>query len=501
MTAAFAEPVTDRGFAAELLARLAQDRDRIILMRRGRAVLAGELLDRAGLAAGQLAVACDALGPHPRIGLMLHDNLETLGFAVGCWLIGAEVHYLDYRVPMAAVAELARRDGCAMVVTRRHPPSQAGFLVTSGIDPEQTAPEILVAARLRVSAALARPVPALAPAEVLSSSGVSGPPRLYPVTQGGMLKGMVAFGRNGRRGEWGSALLAMNLAFGGARAVCWRNLLAGRLLVLLDLVFSTPELDRALADPLIEECTLPPVLIRALVRHHLAEGAADGQPRYPHLKKLQSIGGPASAREKLEAWQHLSRRFVITYSSTETGVVSRLEGEDLLHAPDSCGKPLAGRCVEILGPDGTPLPRGQTGLIRVTLPTPANGHRHVFPGDLGWLDDEGFLHVSGRGDGIICRKGESFSAATIEETILNDQDLRDAAVLALPGATGDDGILFALHPVAGADRDALVARILARLPALRRPDAIMFAEPGDITAGGKIRRAAMLARHLAQPGG
>ena len=87
---------------------------------------------------------------------------------------------------------------------------------------------------------------------------------------------------------------------------------------------------------------------------------------------------------------------------------------------------------------------------------------------------------------------------TIEAQLLQDDGLIDAAVLVLPGETGDDGILFALHPAEGVERVVLVERLVARLPALRRPDAVIFTAEGDTTAGGKIRRARLRDRYLAQ---
>ena len=487
------------GFAAALLTQLVSDPGRIVLRRRQRDIPAQELLDRAGLAAGHIAAALPPGAMAPRVGLMLGDNLDAIAAAIGCWLVGAEVHYLDHRIPAPEVAAVAGRDQCDLLLSHRRLPAggDISWVVLPGLDPAKAAPGLVEAGRGRIVQALTSALSADAPAEVATSSGVSGPPRLYPVDQGAMLKNITNITGNGRRGDWGTALVALNLCFGGARVVCWRNLLAGRMLVLMDLMFSTTELDRALQDPQVQECTLPPVLIRALVRHHQTTGDCSA-PRYPHLVKLQSIGGPASAEEKLAACELLSPRYLITYSSTETGIIARLEGEDLRLAPGSSGRVLPGREIEIVGPEGTPLPPCEIGLIRVRRPLAPPDRQYAIPGDLGWLDGTGFLFVTGRGDGIICRRGENFAASTIEAQLLQDDGLIDAAVLVLPGETGDDGILFALHPAEGVERVVLVERLVARLPALRRPDAVIFTAEGDTTAGGKIRRARLRDRCLAQ---
>lgn len=213
------------GFAAALLTQLASDPGRIVLRRRQRDIPAQELLDRAGLAAGHIAVALPPGAQSPRVGLMLGDNLDTIAAAIGSWLVGAEVHYLDHRIPAPEVAAVARRDQCDLLLLHRRLPAggDISWVVPPGLDPAKAAPGLVEAGRGRIVQVLTSPLSADAPAEVDTSSGVSGPPRLYPADQGAILKNITNITGNGRRGDWGAALVAQGWSAGATCLLvgCW----------------------------------------------------------------------------------------------------------------------------------------------------------------------------------------------------------------------------------------------------------------------------------------
>ena len=485
-------------YAEALLAGLTSRADQPVIWRGGTAITGQDFLDMIGLAATAIAPLLPppaASGAPHRIGLMLHDNPSTIAAAVGAWLVGALPVILDHRQSLSELQLAVTSQTMALVLTRqkRLIGSLAQIKPFADLTPAAAPDATLAEARARIAEALRTPPAPDTLAEVITSSGVSGPPKYYPNSQKQLLAGALATAGNSHRGAWGAALSAISVVFGGARLIWWRNLLFGKPIFAMDLLFSAAELDRALSDPRVEECTLPPVLIRSLLRH--AESHPGPIPRYPHLKKLQSIGGPAPAEEKLAAHHQLTHQYAMTYSSTETGVVTRIEGADLLARPESCGRARDGVVLQIIGEDERILGQGEVGRIRVDWPkSGASG----WPGDRGWLDAERFLYIAGRGDGILCRNGVNFWAGAIETRLISDPDLLDAAVIALPGGTGDDGILLALRLAPRAELAPLLARLRARLATHERPDVVMVAEDDDMTPGGKIMRARLLARHNAR---
>jgi len=224
-------------------------------------------------------------------------------------------------------------------------------------------------------------------------------------------------------------------------------------------------------------------------------------PRYPHLLKLQSIGGPALAEDKLAAQARLCPGYLMTYSSTETGVLSQITGADLRRKPASCGRVSlpSGARLEIVDRDGTPLPTGRTGRIRLTHHAQdGDTPRQDFPGDEGWLDDEGFLFIAGRGAGIICRNGVNFSAEVLEAKLMASGLLRAVAVLPLRAEAGDDALAIAVLPL-DAGASGIGPALRRHLVSHEQPEHLIRLAPADLTAGGKIPRAALTRRLRAAP--
>ncbi|WP_225029804.1 class I adenylate-forming enzyme family protein [Xinfangfangia pollutisoli] len=464
------------GYYAALREVLLNDPDRVVVWRRDQPITAGAFLQGAANMAGWLAGCGHAAGD--RLGLALHDNLHTIQMTLACWMLDAEPMILDHRLTREDLPAWQQRYKLRGVIS-----GQARLADLPGIRlfpgpaqlPQTPLPPLPVGS------------PADRRADFITSSGVSGPPKVGAHTQASMLAAVRDMIEDERRGVWGAALSVISVAFGGARYFWWRNLLAGVPVHVMDLLFSIEALDAALLDPRIEDCTLPPNLIRALADHAEKMGATT--QRYPHIRKLQSIGGPARAEDKLRAYHLLTTGYVMTYSSTETGLLTRIEGADLLAHPDSCGRILPGLEVQIVDAEDRPCGVGTVGRIRLhRAGKPGEEASYAYPGDLGWFDAAGFLYIAARGEGIICRNGENFSAAVLEARLLDLPWLRDVAVIRVPGRDdNDDAILLALD--AGETPVAQIRRQLRqRLIAREYPTGIWMLKPEDYTAGGKIQR-------------
>lgn len=113
------------------------------------------------------------------------------------------------------------------------------------------------------------------------------------------------------------------------------------------------------------------------------------------------------------------------------------------HRPGSVGRMLPGASAQFVDDDGKPVPAGQSGEI--LLKGPMVMHRyHNLPdetaaviagdgafrtGDLGRMDDDGFLYITGRKKEMISVAGEKASPREIEDTLLRNPSVADAAVL------------------------------------------------------------------------
>jgi acyl-CoA synthetase (AMP-forming)/AMP-acid ligase II len=493
-----------------LLHVLEADPDRIVIRDSSGPISAEGFLDRIGimclLLQGHTPPRMDKASP-PRVGIALHDNVWSMAGVIACWLVGLTPLRLDHRQSADDMRETIRANALRLVVTRQKRLLDCAAEVILIEDPADVLADAKLVVLGRNLLANMRQTKARADdvAEFLTSSGVSGPARFYPVTQQQVLRLAIKAASEGHRGKWGTALSAVSAVFGGARLIWWRNLVYGRPIHALPLLFTISELDTALRDEQVEECTLPPHILRALVQHAAAH--AGPVPRYPHLLKLQSIGGPALAVDKLAAQTLLSPHYLMTYSSTETGVVALIQGEDLRRRPESCGKPLRGVQVDIVDADEIPVPSGTIGRIRVKRLQYIDGEsflRTAWPGDLGWLDDEGYLFIAARGDGIICRNGVNYSSSVLEAKLLGCPNTADVAVLRIPREAGDDDTLIAVLPArsdntAPIDPKRLARDLRRRLSSHEQPQAIVLLGAAHITPGGKIRRSAVLESFLSSP--
>lgn len=486
---------------------MTSDPDRVVIFDLDRPVTAQGFLDRVGIMALWLEDNAPQRDEAPlRVGVALHDNIWSMAALIACWFVRLTPFLLDHRHSPDDLRLSIRRNDLRLVVTRQNRLIGAADEVVKLEDPVQllTDPQRVALGGALLARVGQTPADPCEQADFLASSGVSGSPKIHPLTQQQVLWLAGNAATDGHRGKWGAALSAVSVVFGAARLIWWRNLLYGRPIHALRLLFGIAELDAALRDDRIEECGLPPHIIRALVRH-----AADHPgpvPRYPHLVKLQSIGGPALATDKLAAQAVLSPHYVMTYSSTETGVVARIEGEDLRRRPESCGKLLAPHQVDIVDEAGHPVPVGTVGRIRVMQQRHVDGEMRdvaAWPGDLGWIDHERFLFIAARGDGIICRNGVNYASSVLEARLLDCADVLDVAVLRIPHKVGDDDMLIAISLSRSEENrpdPTQVARALRRrLSSHQQPCAIVLVGDFFVTAGGKIQRNAVLETYLASP--
>jgi long-chain acyl-CoA synthetase len=127
------------------------------------------------------------------------------------------------------------------------------------------------------------------------------------------------------------------------------------------------------------------------------------------------------------------------YGMTETGgLLAMGSAKDLATRPGSVGKLLPVVQIRIADPDengvGEILARSP-GLMSGFLPageSPVDSEGWLHTGDLGRVDDEGYLYLAGRSKEIIIRGGENISAARVEQALLAHPAIVEAAALPLP---------------------------------------------------------------------
>lgn len=170
------------------------------------------------------------------------------------------------------------------------------------------------------------------------------------------------------------------------------------------------------------------------------------------LTSLRSIGGGGAAMtpkhsQRIRERSNDRTRASAAYAMTETnGLAASNAGADLAQRPTSCGRalqPLAE--IRIIDKDGRELPRGQSGEICIkgpmnftcywnrpedTAATLVDGWVHT--GDLGHMDDEGFIYITDRAKEVIIRGGENIGCQEVEAVIYEHPKVAECVVFGVP---------------------------------------------------------------------
>jgi fatty-acyl-CoA synthase len=207
--------------------------------------------------------------------------------------------------------------------------------------------------------------------------------------------------------------------------------------------FDPAETIGALSRSRIHSLFLVPTMIRRIV--DLPADVRAGMPT-PELRAL--VSGAAEFPEAL-------RRAAIEafgppvvhdfYGATELGWVTLVDGIEMLAHPGSVGRPLPGQAVAIFDREGRELGIGQTGLVYVRNEQTMSGYLGdaaatdetrlgpwVTVEDLGRLDADGYLYISGRERDMVKSGGVNLYPVEIEEVIARHPAVRDVAVIGLP---------------------------------------------------------------------
>ncbi len=131
------------------------------------------------------------------------------------------------------------------------------------------------------------------------------------------------------------------------------------------------------------------------------------------------------------------------------GTCNPIEGKKL----GSCGLPMTGHTVRIVDENGEQLPTGEIGEITVSGSSITLGYWRneeetnktyrdgfVFTGDVGYLDEDGFLFFVGRRKDIIRRSGENIASAEVENVVMAHPKVVEAAALPVPDPVRDEEV-------------------------------------------------------------
>jgi oxalate---CoA ligase len=221
------------------------------------------------------------------------------------------------------------------------------------------------------------------------------------------------------------------------------------------------------------------------------------------LCRIQSGGAPLTAdlAEKLK--RYFGVMVIQGYGLTETSAMGTCNPPipDRIK-PNSVGMPV-GCEISILDDDGHPLFPGQTGQILIKGPGVTAGYENdeeandesfcdgwFATGDQGYLDEEGYLFITGRIKEMINRGGEKLSPYEVEEALSRHPDVSEAAVYAIPhGSLGEvPAAMVVLKPGSYVTPTQLKAFLRKKIALFKIPVKIKMVEKIPRGPAGKIQR-------------
>lgn len=245
----------------------------------------------------------------------------------------------------------------------------------------------------------------------------------------------------------------------------------------------------------LQVAALPPNLLHDIV-HRLRP---NGVP-LPSLYCVEASGSrlPAPLRERVQA--RLCERIAINYGSTEAGVVACAWASELAGHADAVGRVVDGVDVEAVDGDGRPLPRGATGAIRVRSPGGAAGYLGApdatavafrdgwfYSGDIGSVSADGLLSIVGREDEVINAGGRKAHPSAIEDALLRQPGVADAAAFGVPDAHGLVRFAAAIVTAPGFDAKQFEENVRRELGVIA-PKLVLRVAALPRNANGKVQR-------------
>jgi long-chain acyl-CoA synthetase len=208
------------------------------------------------------------------------------------------------------------------------------------------------------------------------------------------------------------------------------------------------------------------------------------------IRFVSSTGSPCPPEVKramIEWWGPVIHE---AYGASELGYMTRLDSHEALRKPGSAGKALPGVTLAILDEQGEPLPQGQAGLIYVRQDMQAdftyigndaarqkmerNGLKTL--GDIGYLDEEGFLFIVDRSADMVISGGVNIYPAEIEAALQMLPGVVDCAVFGIPDAEFGEALACAVQAVEGSALSADDVRLFlkSRLADYKVPKLVTF---------------------------
>ncbi|CAN5224922.1 acyl-CoA synthetase [soil metagenome] len=263
------------------------------------------------------------------------------------------------------------------------------------------------------------------------------------------------------------------------------NVFAMRALLVAEALVLMPRFDAEALLQAIERYRATTIVMVPTMFVRLLRLPPDVRARYD-LSSLQRVFHAAAPcppevkRDMIDWWGPIICEW---YGTTESSAVTWVDSADWLAHPGTVGRPIKGARVEVVGDDGRLQPAGVPGEIYMGLDFYPDFTYHkrdddrqrigrgglITGGDIGYLDDDGFLYLCDRKRDMIISGGVNIYPAELESAILSLPQAQDCAVIGIPDVEYGEAVLALVVPTDGqapadeASRLAYIERLQTEL--------------------------------------
>ena len=350
---------------------------------------------------------------------------------------------------------------------------------------------------------------------VLYTSGTTSDPKGARHTDGGFIHVAEHMARRMHMGESDRNAVVFPFAHIGGILYVFMDLMVGSASILLERFGPDAVETLSREDVTIAGAGLP------FFQQYLRSQRAADRPIFPHVKAFVGGGSTRPPELHAELIEAFGVGLLAGYGLTEAGsfTMSDLDDPDDVRSTTE-GRPYPRSEIRIMAPDGTVLaareegevclrgPQLMVGYVDPALDTAFDADRFFHTGDLGWLDPEGYLHISGRLKDVVIRNGENISAREVEDLVYLHPGVDEVAVVGVPDPQTGERCCAVVTPAAGVAGAGAGGLDLAGLRTFltdkglalyKVPEQLEVVDELPKNVGNKVLKAELRERFAAQP--
>jgi len=450
------------------------------------------------------------LAPGARLAVLMGNSAEMAEVLFGCGKARVSVVPINLSVTDAAVAGMIRDSGAMAVAASGEHCRRIDALVAAGelpasllrIGVDTPGGAWLDYDAWRDAQSAAPPALEVLPGDecnIIYSSGTTGLPKGIVHSQGCRVLWATDLGLALRYHSGAVTLCSLGLYSNISWAAMLATILVGGTIVVLP-AFSPQAMVEVVERHGITHGGFVPVQFQRLLELPDSE-----LRRMASLQAIMCCGSPLAPALKRATRDRLGCELIELYGLTE-GIITTLAPEDFDGKLESVGTPIPGQLLRLVGDDDRETAPGVPGEIvgfgRLVMEgyhnrpdatqeatwTDPQGRRWLRTGDIGRLDEDGFLYLVDRKKDMILSGGQNIYPADIEAVMLGHPAVAEIAVIGVPSERWGETPLALVVPIAGEDAsaEALLEWTNERVGRQQRISGVVFRDSLPRNPNGKI---------------